>query len=80
MKDEELICKINKAIDEIRPFLHNDGGDMEFVEITSEKKVQVRLLGACQTCSISPVTIKLGLEEALKNIAPEILGVEAVEQ
>lgn len=80
MNDEELISRINKAIEEIRPFLHNDGGDMEFVEITNEKKVKVRLLGACQTCSISPVTIKLGLEESLKNIAPEILGVEAIEQ
>lgn len=69
-----------KAIDNLRPYLHNDGGDMELVEITSDNRVVVKLLGACQSCSVSSVTIKAGLEENLKILAPEITGVEALEE
>jgi len=69
-----------KAIDNLRPYLHNDGGDMELVEITPDKRVVVKLLGACQSCSVSSVTIKAGLEENLKILAPEITGVEALEE
>ena len=69
-----------KAIDNLRPYLHNDGGDMELVEITPDNRVVVKLLGACQSCSVSSVTIKAGLEENLKIIAPEITGVEALEE
>ena len=67
-----------KAIDELRPYLHNDGGDMELVEITKDKRVIVKLLGACESCSVSSVTIKAGLEENLKILAPQIKGVEAL--
>ena len=80
MKDAELIKKVNSAIEQIRPFLKNDGGDMELIEITSDNMVRVKLLGSCKNCSISPVTLKAGLEEALKLKAPEVSGVEAVEQ
>jgi len=80
MKDKELTNRVNLVIDQLRPYLKNDGGDMELIEITEDKKVRVRLLGACQTCSISPVTLKAGLEESLKVSVPEIAGVEAVEQ
>lgn len=68
-----------KAIEDLRPYLHNDGGDMELVEITSENKVIIKLLGACKSCSVSSVTIKAGLEENLKVLIPEITGVEAVQ-
>jgi Fe-S cluster biogenesis protein NfuA len=78
MKDTKAI--VLKAIDNLRPYLHNDGGDMELVEITNENKVVVKLLGACQTCSVSSVTIKAGLEENLKILAPEIIGVEALDK
>jgi Fe-S cluster biogenesis protein NfuA len=67
-----------KAIEDLRPYLHNDGGDMELVEITEDKRVIVKLLGACQTCSVSSVTMKAGLEENLKILAPEITAVEAL--
>lgn len=75
---EELIQKVNEAITELRPFLEADGGDMEFVELTDEGVVKVRLLGACSDCSMSLMTLKAGLEEAVKKIAPEIKSVEAV--
>ena len=78
MKDIKEI--VLKAIDDLRPYLHNDGGDMELVEITKENKVVVRLLGACRSCSVSSVTIKAGLEENLKILVPEIIGVEAEEK
>ena len=67
-----------KAIEELRPYLHNDGGDMELVEITKDNRVIVKLLGACESCSVSTVTIKAGLEENLKILAPQIKGVEAL--
>jgi Fe-S cluster biogenesis protein NfuA len=75
---EELTVKINSSLDQLRPFLHADGGDMELVEITDEGIVRVRLMGACSDCSMSLMTLKAGLEEAVKKIAPEIKSVEAV--
>ena len=68
-----------KAIEDLRPYLHNDGGDMELVEITADNKVIIKLLGACKSCSVSSVTIKAGLEENLKVLIPEITSVEAVQ-
>jgi Fe-S cluster biogenesis protein NfuA len=75
----ELKIKINEAIEQLRPFLHADGGDMELVDITDEAVVQVRLLGSCSDCSMSVMTLKAGLEDAVKKIAPEIQAVEAVQ-
>ena len=69
---------VQKAIEDLRPYLRNDGGDMELVEITKDNKVIVKLLGACQTCSVSTGTMKAGLEENLKVLAPEIIAVEAL--
>ena len=76
-KTEKIVLK---AIDDLRPYLHNDGGDMELVEITSDKRVIIKLLGACQTCSVSSVTMKAGLEENLKLLIPEIISVEALQE
>ena len=77
-KKQEIIEKVNNALDQLRPFLHADGGDMELVEITDEGIARVRLLGACSDCSMSLMTIKAGLEEAVKKVAPEIIAVEAI--
>ena len=66
------------ALEQLRPFLNDDGGDMELVEITDDAIVRVRLLGACSDCSMSMMTLKAGLEEAVKKVAPEIKAVEAV--
>lgn len=76
---EELKKKVNAAIEDLRPYLISDGGDMELVEITDDNIVRVKLIGACKSCSMSPMTLKAGLEEALKNVAPEIKGIEAIE-
>jgi Fe-S cluster biogenesis protein NfuA len=74
----DLTEKINHSLAALRPHLHADGGDMELVDITDEGVALVRLLGACSECSMSVMTIKAGLEEAVKKIAPEIVRVEAV--
>ena len=76
---EDTINKINQAIEQLRPFLHADGGDMEFVELTKDSIVKVKLLGACSDCSMSHMTMRAGLEEALKIAVPEVLSVEAVD-
>ena len=78
MVEDELRQKVLLAIDNLRPYLNKDGGDMELVDITPEKKVKIRFLGACQSCAVRPVTLKAGLEESLKSVAPEITAVEAV--
>lgn len=74
----DLTEKINASLEVLRPHLHADGGDMELVEITDEGVAKVRLLGACSDCSMSVMTIKAGLEEAVKKVAPEIIAVEAI--
>jgi len=75
---EALRNKVLDALNQLRPFLHVDGGDMELIDITDDAIVQVRMLGSCSDCSMSQMTIKGGLEEALKMAAPELRGVEAV--
>ena len=70
--------KIEIALQSIRPFLQRDGGDVELVEVTRDNVVRVRLLGACETCAMSSMTLRAGIEEAVKNAIPEVKSVEAV--
>ena len=70
--------KIEIALQSIRHFLQKDGGDVEFVELTEDNVVRVRLLGACETCSMSAMTLKAGIEESIKNAIPQITRVEAI--
>ena len=69
--------KVQIALDSIRPFLQRDGGDVEFVGIEN-KVVKVRLVGACETCSMQSSTLKAGIEEAVMNAVPEIQEVLAI--
>lgn len=78
LNKEELTLKINETLEQLRPFLHADGGDMSLVEITDEGIARVKLHGACSDCSMSMMTLKAGLEEAVRKAAPEIVAVEAV--
>lgn len=79
MNKTEIIAQIHSSLDQIRPFLIDDGGDIEFIELTEDLVVKVRLLGACKSCSMSTMTLKGGVEETLKRFIPEIKGVIAVE-
>ena len=70
--DQKIIDKIKAALDEIRPFLESDGGDIHFVELTDDWVVKVKLLGACSSCNISMMTLSNGVEVAVKNAVPEV--------
>lgn len=70
--------KIKDALAQIRPYLQRDGGDIEFVEYTSDNIVRVRLQGHCAGCPGATMTIKGVVERLLKETYPEIQGVEAV--
>jgi Fe-S cluster biogenesis protein NfuA len=76
---EEITGKINSAIDEVRPYLITDGGDVELVEITGDMTVKVRLKGACDGCPFSVMTLKAGIEQAIRNKFPEMKELIAVE-
>lgn len=70
--------RIRQALAELRPFLEADGGDITLEEVTDEGVARVRLHGACQGCAMVPMTMKAGVEEAIKRVAPHIRSVEAV--
>ena len=74
----DLLARIEGALSEIRPFLKVDGGDIEVIGVSDEGIVQIKWLGNCQSCSMSPMTMKGGIEQAIKSKIPEIKGVEAV--
>ncbi len=69
--------KVEKALQEIRPALQADGGDVELVEVEGDI-VKVRLTGACGGCPMSQMTLKQGIERHIKKIVPEVRSVEAV--
>ena len=75
---KEIEKKVLLAMEQLRPFLLADNGDMELVEIQDDATVVVRLLGSCKDCSMSMMTLKAGLEESVKRIAPEVKAVVAV--
>jgi Fe-S cluster biogenesis protein NfuA len=70
--------KIEDALNTIRPYLIADGGNVELIEITDDLIVKVELKGSCQSCSMSTMTMKAGIEDTIKRAVPEINGVEAV--
>ena len=79
MADTSLEDKIKAAINEIRPALQNDGGDIEFVSLNGNQ-VSVKLVGACAGCPMSQMTLKNGVEKYLKHVVdPEIIVENSVE-
>ena len=78
MDKSDLISRIDLALNEIRPHLFIDGGNVEVVGITDEMCVQIKWLGNCQGCQMSTMTLKAGIEQTLKSKMPEISSVIAV--
>ena len=70
--------QVQEALNDIRPHLQADGGDIELVEVTADGIVKVRLTGACSGCPGAAMTLQLGVERAVKERVPEIKAVEAV--
>jgi Fe-S cluster biogenesis protein NfuA len=72
MTTEELTTNVLLALEEIRPFLNSDGGDITLISIEDDKHVKVRLEGACISCSVNQMTLKAGVETTIKKYAPQI--------
>lgn len=70
--------KVRLALDEIRPFLNEDGGDLNVVEITDDFVLRIEFTGACSSCSMNNMTFKNGVEDAIKRLVPEIKRVDPV--
>jgi Fe-S cluster biogenesis protein NfuA len=75
MSSEELEINVEKALDEIRPFLQSDGGDINLLSIDDGKFVKVQLVGACTSCTVNQMTLKSGVEMTIKKYAPQIESV-----
>ncbi len=74
----EILARIEMSLDTMRPYLKNDGGNVEVVELTDNMDLKLRLLGNCGTCPQSVFTMKAGIEEAVLKSVPEVKNVEAV--
>ena len=73
-----LLDQVEAALDTIRPYLLTDGGNVSIEEITPDNVVRLKLLGSCGSCPMSIMTLKAGIEEAIKKAVPQITAVEAV--
>jgi len=78
MSDLSLIDKVENALEEIRPYLIADGGDIKVISVDNNNIANIELLGTCENCPMSPMTLKSGVEEAIKNNVPEIKGINAI--
>lgn len=78
VQSPSLHDRVQRVLSLIRPAVQADGGDVEYVGITQDGTVQIRLHGACVGCPSSHVTLKMGIERNLKNHIPEIAGVQAI--
>lgn len=76
--NDELIQRIERALDGMRPYLAADGGNVRVLDVTDNKTVRLELMGSCGSCPMSAMTFKGGLEEAILKAVPEIQKVEAI--
>lgn len=76
--DYDFLVKIEKALDQIRPYLEADGGNVKVLEVTDDMVLRLELLGACGTCPMSTMTLKAGVEQSVLRAVPEIRAVEAI--
>jgi Fe-S cluster biogenesis protein NfuA len=75
---QEMLDRIEDALSLVRPHLQVDGGDVEVVELTDDMHVKIRWKGMCESCSMSAMTLRAGIQEAIRGKIPEIVGVEAI--
>ena len=81
MTDQEksvIEVRVKNALNQIRPYLQQDGGDVEYVDMTNEGVVMVKLKGHCGSCPHAMQTLKQGIESAIKKVIPEVKSVERV--
>jgi len=70
--------KVEEILDKVRPFLQRDGGDVELVDVEEDGTVKVKLKGACGSCPMATMTLKMGIEKTLKEHIPEVKEVVQV--
>ncbi|MEP7267305.1 MAG: NifU family protein [Saprospiraceae bacterium] len=75
---EKILQEIDQALEELRPHLAADGGDVEVIDITDQQDVQIKWLGNCDGCSMSTFTLKAGIEQVIKSKFPEINSVVVI--
>jgi len=75
---EKTIELIEQALESVRPYLHADGGDVRFVELTDDLIVKLELQGSCQSCPMSAMTFRAGLEESIRKAVPHVNKVVSV--
>ena len=75
---QELIQQLDAALDDLRPHLKVDGGDVEIVDVTDDQEVMIKWLGNCEMCSMSSMTMRAGIEQTIKSKFPQIKSVAAV--
>ncbi len=78
LSKNELLGRVEVALNTIRPYLAADGGDVKLIDISEDMIVKLELLGNCGSCPMSAMTLKAGVEEAIKKEVPEIKGVVAI--
>ena len=76
---DDVATRVARALDGVRPYLGSHGGDVEFVGVTDDGRVRLRMLGSCDGCPSSSVTLTLAVETAIRDAAPEISGIDVEE-
>ena len=77
-KHDDLLKRVEESLNTLRPYLKTDGGNIEVVELTDDMVLKLKLLGNCEDCPMSEMTMTAGVEEAIRKSVPEILRVEAI--
>ena len=78
LQKSNLLIRIEQSLETMRDYLRTDGGDVELIDVEDDMTVKIRLLGQCRSCSMSIMTMKAGIEDAVKKAVPEIKAVIAV--
>lgn len=78
MKTQEIIHRVEAALDSIRPYLEADGGNVRVLDMSPDNNLRLEFVGACGNCPMSTMTFKAGVEEAIKRAVPEINTIEVV--
>lgn len=77
-ENSALLARVEDALDDLRPHLAVDGGNIEVVEITDDLELKIKWLGNCESCTMSAMTMRAGIEQVIKQQVPEITLVHAV--
>jgi Fe-S cluster biogenesis protein NfuA len=76
--NEDIISRIEASLDDIRPYLEADGGNIKVLEVTEDKTLRLEFMGNCGSCPMSTMTFKAGVEEAVRRLVPEIKNIEVI--